>query len=149
MVAHDLERSDERVTHGSSNSTSHHPLVAAARAGPATPTSPIPSTLTPGQIADALAKSPDNGATLDLTHLGLTDVGESGAEELASIGREQGVDEESPLVRCVVVHYCGDVDGDNTEHPMLKSCTGLQSTRNAAHDFRPFVSCPVPQPSQQ
>jgi hypothetical protein len=71
--------------------------------------SPAPSTLSPGQIAEALTKSPDGGATIDLTHLSLTDVGESGAEELATIGREQGVDEESSLVRCVmsfVLDFC-------------------------------------------
>ncbi|KII89252.1 hypothetical protein PLICRDRAFT_110138 [Plicaturopsis crispa FD-325 SS-3] len=50
-------------------------------------------------ITDALAASPDGGATLDLTHKNLTDVGESGAEELATIGRENLVEDESSVLR--------------------------------------------------
>lgn len=61
--------------------------------------SSLPTALTAAHITDSLHKSPDDGATLDLTHLHLTDVGEVGAEELASIGREGGADEESSVVR--------------------------------------------------
>jgi hypothetical protein len=64
---------------------------------PASPSSP--TALTPAHISEALAKSPDNGATLDFTYLNLTDVGEDGAEELATIGREAGADEESSVIR--------------------------------------------------
>ena len=61
---------------------------------------PLPSTsLSHVHIADALRQSPDNGATLDLTHRNLTDVGESGAEELATIGREDIMEDESSVLR--------------------------------------------------
>lgn len=61
---------------------------------------PLPSTsLSHVHIADALQQSPDSGATLDLTHKNLTDVGESGAQELATIGREDIVEDESSVLR--------------------------------------------------
>lgn len=64
------------------------------------PSSPISSTsLNQEHITDALAKSEDNGATLDFSHRGLTDVGEYGAEELAAIGREDHVEDESSVAR--------------------------------------------------
>lgn len=69
-----------------------------SRNGMASP--PQPSTsLSHVHIADALKQSPDNGATLDLTHRKLTDVGESGAEELATIGREDIMEDESSVLR--------------------------------------------------
>ena len=62
--------------------------------------SPLPSlSLTRDHITDALAKSPDGGATLDLAYKGLTDVGESGAEELATVGQDEEADTDSPVVR--------------------------------------------------
>lgn len=68
------------------------------RNGTASP--PLSSTsLSHYHITDALNFSPDNGATLDLTHKNLTDVGESGAEELATIGREDIVEDESSVLR--------------------------------------------------
>ncbi|KZT11311.1 uncharacterized protein LAESUDRAFT_747064 [Laetiporus sulphureus 93-53] len=39
-------------------------------------------------IMEAIARSSDNGATLDLAHKDLTDVGESGVEELATVCRD-------------------------------------------------------------
>ena len=48
---------------------------------------------------DALLKSDDAGQTLDFGHLGLTDVGEDGAEELVAQGRET-LEEASILHRC-------------------------------------------------
>lgn len=36
---------------------------------------------------EALSKSADNGASLDLAHKNLTDVGEDGAQEIADIGQ--------------------------------------------------------------
>lgn len=75
-------------------------------AGPSTLHSPVPSTsLSRVQISDALLQSPDNGATLDLTHRNLTDVGESGAEELATIGRQDIVEDECIVMRCVYAYY--------------------------------------------
>lgn len=58
-----------------------------------------PTSLSHIHIADALKQSPDNGATLDLTHRNLTDVGETGAEELATIGREDIMEDESSVLR--------------------------------------------------
>lgn len=64
--------------------------------------SPLPSlSLTRDYITEALAKSPDGGATLDLAYKGLTDVGESGAEELASIGLDEDTGSDGSVVRCV------------------------------------------------
>lgn len=89
MPAADMDR-------GLAGRTSPHP----GRKGTASP--PLPATsLSPAHIAEALVQSPDNGATLDLTHKNLTDVGESGAQELATIGREDVVEDESSVLRCV------------------------------------------------
>lgn len=65
---------------------------------------PLPSTsLSHAHIVEALQNSPDSGATLDLTHGNLTDVGELGAEELATIGREDNVEDESSVLRCASI----------------------------------------------
>lgn len=62
--------------------------------------SPLSSlSLTRDHITDALAKSPDGGETLDLAYKGLTDVGESGAEELATVGHDEQTGTESSVVR--------------------------------------------------
>ncbi|OCH95055.1 hypothetical protein OBBRIDRAFT_746629 [Obba rivulosa] len=53
-------------------------------------------------ITEALAKSSDNGATLDLAHKELMDVGESGAAELASLGTE--TDAESRVIRIALAY---------------------------------------------
>ncbi|TBU65619.1 RAM signaling pathway protein-domain-containing protein [Dichomitus squalens] len=67
--------------------------------------SPLPSlSLTRDHITDALAKSPDGGATLDLAYKGLTDVGESGAEELATVGHDEQTGTESSVVRIALAH---------------------------------------------
>ncbi|KAI0256779.1 RAM signaling pathway protein-domain-containing protein [Lactifluus subvellereus] len=50
-------------------------------------------------ISEALLKSEDNGATLDFSHKGLSDVGEYGAEQLATIGREDSMEDESSVLR--------------------------------------------------
>lgn len=66
------------------------------------PSSPVSSTsLNHIHLAEALLRSEDNGATLDLSHRNLTDVGEYGAEELAAIGREDLMEDESSLLRYV------------------------------------------------
>jgi len=62
--------------------------------------SPLLSTsLTEEHIAEALRQSSDNGATLDLTHRNLTDVGEDGAKHLATMGRNDSLDDESSVFR--------------------------------------------------
>ncbi|KAI0748324.1 RAM signaling pathway protein-domain-containing protein [Daedaleopsis nitida] len=67
--------------------------------------SPLPSlSLTRDHITEALAKSPDGGATLDLAYKGLTDVGESGAEELATVGQDGEIVTESPVIRIALAH---------------------------------------------
>lgn len=66
--------------------------------------SPLPSiSLSRDHINEALCKSPDNGATLDLAHKGITDVGESGAEELANVGQENGTD--SSVIRYAACYH--------------------------------------------
>lgn len=67
--------------------------------------SPLPSvSLSREHITEAFQKSKDGGATLDLTHKGLTDVGEDGAEELANVGQEAESGGDSSVVR-YVPHY--------------------------------------------
>ncbi|KAH9857083.1 RAM signaling pathway protein-domain-containing protein [Lenzites betulinus] len=67
--------------------------------------SPLPSlSLTRDHITEALVKSPDGGATLDLAYKGLTDVGESGAEELANVGLDEEIDSDSSVVRIALAH---------------------------------------------
>lgn len=66
--------------------------------------SPLPSiSLSRDHINEALLKSPDNGATLDLAHKNISDVGEDGAEELATVGRGNDAEGEGTLVRCDVL----------------------------------------------
>jgi hypothetical protein len=77
------------------------PFLSSSRGGAL---SPLPSTsLTEEHIAEALANSPDNGGTLDFTHKGLTDVGEDGAEHLATVGRNDCLTEESSITRCALL----------------------------------------------
>jgi hypothetical protein len=77
---------------------------------------PLPSTsLSSVHISEALLQSPDDGATLDLTHRNLIDVGETGAEQLATIGREDLAENESTVLRCVSDHgfslvFLGELD---------------------------------------
>ncbi|KAK7693696.1 hypothetical protein QCA50_003267 [Cerrena zonata] len=54
-------------------------------------------------ITEALAKSPDHGATLDLTHKNLTDVGE-GAEELATVVRDTDDETDGTVARISLAH---------------------------------------------
>lgn len=54
-------------------------------------------------ISEALLRSEDNGATLDFSHKSLTDVGEYGAEQLATIGREASMEDESSVLRCALL----------------------------------------------
>jgi hypothetical protein len=65
--------------------------------------SPIfPTSINHIHISEALLKSEDSGATLDFSHKGLTDVGEYGAEQLATIGREDSMEDESSVLRCAL-----------------------------------------------
>jgi hypothetical protein len=59
----------------------------------------LSASLTDQHLAEALANSPDNGATLDFTHKSLTDVGEDGAERLATAGRSEFSTEQAAITR--------------------------------------------------
>lgn len=66
----------------------------------------LSASLTEEHIAEALRQSSDNGATLDLTHRNLTDVGEDGAKHLATMGRNGSLDDESSVFRYVAATRC-------------------------------------------
>ena len=62
---------------------------------------PSPSlSLSRDHITDALQRSLDDGATLDLAHKNLTDVGEDGAEELANVGQGHSTEGQNRVTRC-------------------------------------------------
>lgn len=66
--------------------------------------SPLPSlSLSREHITDALNRSTDNGATLDLAHKNLTDVGEDGAEELFAISQGQEDGARNTVTRSVPI----------------------------------------------
>jgi len=65
---------------------------------PSSPTSA--TTLNHSHISEALMKSEDNGATLDFSHRGLTDVDEYSVTQLAAIGREDPMEDEGSVLRC-------------------------------------------------
>jgi hypothetical protein len=71
------------------------------RQGPSSSTST--TSLNHEHIYEALLRSEDNGETLDFSHKGLTDVGEYGAEQLATIGREDSMEDESSVLRCALL----------------------------------------------
>src|SRR5262245_33631241 len=75
-----------------------------AQGSPSSSSPPLPSTsLSSMHISEALVQSPDDGVTLDLTHRNLIDVGETGAEQLATIGREDLAENESTVLRYVSI----------------------------------------------
>ena len=74
--------------------------IPTARNGVLSPGLPSVS-LSRNHITDALAKSSDRGATLDLTHKNLTDVGEDGAEVLATFLRDSDDETDSRVARYV------------------------------------------------
>ena len=80
---------------------------------PSSPTST--TTLNDNHISEALLKSEDNGATLDFSHRGLTDIDEYSATQLAAVGREDPMEDESSVLRCACsspayVHRHGPVN---------------------------------------
>ena len=56
-------------------------------------------TLTKAHILDAIAKSNDDGATLDISNKNLVDVGEAGVEALAQVGRGEDLLDECRILR--------------------------------------------------
>lgn len=78
--------------------------------------------LTKAHILDAIARSTDNGCTLDLSNRNLTDVGETGAEELAQVGRDGDLVDECRILRCVLprTHFV------KKSHHRTQNCTRRQ-----------------------
>ena len=62
---------------------------------------PTSHVLTKAHILDAIARSNDDGVTLDLSNKNLIDVGEAGAEELAQVGRGDDLVDECSILRYV------------------------------------------------
>ena len=56
-------------------------------------------TLTKAHILDAIARSNDEGATLDISNKNLVDVGEAGVEALAQVGRGEDLLDECRILR--------------------------------------------------
>ena len=103
--------------------------------------SPLPSlSLTRDHITEALSKSPDGGATLDLAYKGLTDVGESGAEELATVGQDEEAESDSPVVRCVFSRL---YEGPLSLCSSLQNCACAQSAHYSPHGILSLVALAV------
>ncbi|KAJ8462762.1 hypothetical protein ONZ45_g17817 [Pleurotus djamor] len=91
-----------------------------------------PTSLNACHITDALLKSPDNGATLDLSRLNLTEVDDARAEELAGRNDEEQ-DSQSSVLRIALSH--------NKLSQLPRSCVLWSSLRylnlksNAFTDF--------------
>lgn len=66
-----------------------------------TPTPVASKALTKMQIADAIARSKDDGCTLDFSNRDLSEVGELAAEQLALVRTGEDDDEDSCILRCV------------------------------------------------
>ncbi|KAL5529674.1 hypothetical protein ACEPAG_5659 [Sanghuangporus baumii] len=64
---------------------------------------PASGVLTKALILDAIARSIDDGCTLDLSNKNLVDVGEAGAEELAQVGRGEDLLDECRILRIALV----------------------------------------------
>lgn len=77
------------------------PFPSTRRSGALSPS--LSASLTDQHLAEALANSPDNGATLDFTHKSLTDVGEDGAERLATAGKSEFSTEQVSITRSALL----------------------------------------------
>lgn len=77
------------------------PFPSTRRSGTLSP--PPSASLTDQHLAEALVNSPDNGATLDFTHKSLTDVGEDGAEHLATASRSEFSTEPVSITRSALL----------------------------------------------
>ena len=63
--------------------------------------SPTHKSLTKAQIEDAIARSKDDGCTLDFSNRELSEIGEMAAEQLSLVRTGEEDDEESCILRCV------------------------------------------------
>ena len=111
------------------------------------PSSPTSTTsLNHEHISEALLKSEDNGASLDFRHMRLTDVGEYGAEQLATIGREDSMEDESSVLRCALPLFaCHNISQISL---LLSDCQdhiSLQPSRDPAHGICTTISPSLPQ----
>lgn len=88
----------------SSDADSLQARMVSAKTGPHSPLASV--LLTREHITEALKKSTDNGATLDLAHKSLTDVGEDGAAALAGIGQGLEDDKHDNVSRRVGPRAC-------------------------------------------
>lgn len=111
-----------------------------------TPSIPHSVSLTRDHITEALAKSPDNGTTLDLTHKGLSDVGESGAEELSMVGQSEDSDEmESTVVR--YAHLIQLLV--QRTHAQNQDCPGVQPSHDLTHGVLTPITLALPRLEKQ
>jgi hypothetical protein len=112
--------------------------------GPSSPNST--TSLNHVHISEALLKSEDNGATLDFSHMRLTDVGEYGAEQLATIGREDSMEDESSVLRCELPpSACHNISWIST----FQDHTSLQPSRDPTHGFCATISPSLSQLEKQ
>jgi hypothetical protein len=101
---------------------------------PSSPTST--TTLNDNHISEALMKSEDNGATLDFSHRSLTDLDEYSATQLAAVGRDDPMEDESSVLRCA----CPSPAYVTQTWTFQQSYIGLESPRHAPHDICAPVS---------
>lgn len=114
------------------------------RHGPSSPTST--SSLNHVHLTEAFLKSEDNGATLDFSHMRLTDVGEYGAEQLATIGREDSMEDESSVLRCALpLSACHNISQISLPLSDCQDYFGLQPSRDPTHGICATISPSLPQ----
>lgn len=101
---------------------------------PSSPTST--TTLNDNHISEALLKSEDNGATLDFSHRGLTDVDECSATQLAAVGREDSMEDEGSVLRCA----CPSPAYVSQTWTFQQSYLGLEPSSHAPRDICAPVS---------
>lgn len=106
---------------------------------PSSPTST--TTLNDNHISEALLKSEDNGATLDFSHRGISDVDEYSATQLAAVGREDPMEEESSVLRCA----CPSLAYDSQTWTFQQSYIGLESSRHDPRHIYALVSSSLSQ----
>jgi hypothetical protein len=111
---------------------------------PPSPTST--SSLNYVHISEALLKSEDNGASLDFCHMRLTDVGEYGAEQLATIGREDSMEDESSVLRCALpLSACHNTSQISLPLSDCQDHLSLEPSRDPTHGICATISPSLPQ----
>ena len=114
------------------------------RHGPSSPTAT--SSLNYVHISEALLKSEDNGTTLDFCHMRLTDVGEYGAEQLATIGREDSMEDESLVLRCALpLSACHNISQISMFLSDCQDYFSFQPSRDPTHGICTTIPPSLPQ----